>query len=152
IALVAVATIVPAALAQDGGFQVGDRILLVVEGDSILSDTLTVHPGPTVMLPVIGALPLQGVKRTQIEPYMRDRLGHYLKNPTVHAKALVRLAIEGEVAHPGFYAVPTDVVLSDALMSAGGLTTEAKMSEMKIDRAGRDLFEGNRLQYAVAQG
>ena len=153
VALLGFTSIAASALAQDGrGFQVGDRILLTVEGDSILSDTLTVHPGPAVMLPVIGAIPLQGVKRIDIEPYMRDRLAHYLKDPVVHAKALVRLAIEGEVAHPGFYAVPTDVVLSDALMSAGGLTTEAKMSDMKIDRAGHELLEGERLQFAVAQG
>jgi protein involved in polysaccharide export with SLBB domain len=70
----------------------------------------------------------------------------------IHAKALVRLAIEGEVAHPGFYAVPTDVVLSDVLMAAGGLTTEAKMQNMKIDRAGRPLIDGDNLQRAVAQG
>jgi hypothetical protein len=37
-------------------------------------------------------------------------------------------------------------------MAAGGLTTEAKMSNMKIDRAGRELINGDKLQFAVAQG
>jgi len=32
-------------------FQVGDRILLVVEGDTTLSDTFTVVAGPAIQLP-----------------------------------------------------------------------------------------------------
>ena len=145
---------VSAARAQESSkeFQVGDRILLVVEGDTALSDTFTVAPGPEVVLPVIGSMSLAGVRRNQIETYMGEQLGRYLKQPTVRAKALVRLAVEGEVAHPGYYPVPTDIVLSDVLMAAGGLTTEAKMSGLKIDRAGKELMEGDELRHAVAQG
>jgi polysaccharide export outer membrane protein len=133
-------------------FQVGDRILLVVEGDTALTDTFTVHTGPAITLPTIGELTLKGIRRSEVDAYMQDRIAKYIKEPAVHAKSLVRLAIEGEVAHPGFYAVPTDVVLSDALMAAGGLTTEAKMSEVRIDRAGREIMDSGKLQYAVAQG
>jgi polysaccharide biosynthesis/export protein len=132
--------------------QVGDRILLIVEGDTALTDTFPVQPGPMVMLPVIGEISVSGVRRNEVEKYMQEKVGRYFKDPMIHAKALVRLAIEGEVAHPGFYAIPTDVVISDALMAAGGLTTEAKMTSLKIDRAGRDLLTGDKLQFAVAQG
>jgi protein involved in polysaccharide export with SLBB domain len=153
-ALLAALCVVPGAAAQESNreFQVGDRILLTVEGDTALTDTFTVRPGPIIMLPVIGQMDLKGVRRNDVEKYLQERVGRYFKQPVVHAKALVRLAIEGEVAHPGFYAVPTDVVLSDALMAAGGLTTEAKMGDMKIDRAGRQVLEGDKLQFAVAQG
>jgi protein involved in polysaccharide export with SLBB domain len=132
--------------------QVGDRILLIVEGDSALTDTFTVQQGPMILLPVIGQIPLAGVHRNEVEPYMQKEVGRFFKQPVIHAKAFVRLAIEGEVAHPGYYAVPTDVVISDVLMAAGGLTTEAKMQNMKIDRAGRRLIDGDYLQRAVAQG
>jgi polysaccharide export outer membrane protein len=133
-------------------FQVGDRILLEVYGDTALSDTFTVQAGPAIDLPVIGVMPLSGVKRTEVQAYLTKELERYLKEPMVRARALVRLAIEGEVADPGFYAVPADLVLSDAFMVAGGLTTEAKMSDVKIDRAGREIFEGEKLRFAVAQG
>jgi polysaccharide export outer membrane protein len=133
-------------------FQVGDRILLAVEGDTALTDTFTVHTGPAITLPTIGEMPLTGIRRSEVEPYLQDRIAKYVKEPAVHAKALVRIAIEGEVAHPGFYAVPTDIVLSDALMAAGGLTTEAKMSDVRIDRAGQMIMEPQKLQYAVSQG
>ena len=39
-----------------GEFQIGDRILLVVEGDTALTDTFTVHTGPAITLPTIGEM------------------------------------------------------------------------------------------------
>src|SRR5712675_1844786 len=78
------------------GFQVGDRILLVVEGDSALSDTFTVVAGPAIELPVIGAVSLAGVTRAGVEAHLVRELGRYLKNPVVHARPLIRLSILGE--------------------------------------------------------
>ncbi len=133
-------------------FQVGDRILLKVEGDSALSDTFTVVAGPAVQLPVIGAVSLAGVPRTGIEDHMRRQLARYLKDPVVHARALIRVAILGAVTRPGFYAVPTDLVLSDALMVAGGPTQEAKVEKMRIQRGGARIWTGAKLQAAIARG
>jgi len=145
------------AAAQDSSpapqqFQVGDRILLKVEGDSALSDTFTVVAGPAVQLPVIGAVSLAGVPRTGIEDHMRRQLARYLKDPVVHARALIRVAILGAVTRPGFYAVPTDLVLSDALMVAGGPTQEAKVEKMRIQRGGARIWTGAKLQAAIARG
>lgn len=133
-------------------FQVGDRILLVVEGDSILSDTFTVVAGPAIELPVIGAVSLAGVPRTGIEAHLARELARYLKNSVVHARALIRLSILGEVARPGFYAVPTDLVLADALMVAGGPTHEARADKLRIHRGGGVVWGGPRLQQEIARG
>ena len=133
-------------------FQVGDRILLVVEGDSTLSDTFTVVSGPAIQLPVIGAVSLAGVARTGLEDHLRRELNRYLKNPVVHARALIRLSILGSVTRPGFYAVPTDLVLADALMIAGGPTQEARVDRLRIQRGGAVVWSGDRLQAAVARG
>ena len=131
-------------------FQVGDRILLKVEGDSALSDTFSVVSGPALDLPVIGLIPLENTKRADIQPYLTRKLGDYLREPIVRAKALVRISIEGEVTRPGFYAVPMDYVLGDALMAAGGLTPTAKVGDLKISRGGRDVLHGKTFEYAVA--
>src|SRR3989442_9450747 len=96
------------------GFQVGDRILLKVEGDSQFSDPFTVGPGPGLTLPVIGEIPLVGVRRADVEPYMSRELARYLKDPVVRAKALIRVSVVGEVQRPGFYSLPGDAVLADA--------------------------------------
>ncbi len=134
------------------GFQVGDRILLIVEGDSALTDTFTVVAGPAVELPVIGAVSLKGVPRSGLEAHMTQQLKRYIKNPVVHARALIRLSILGAVLRPGFYAVPTDLVLADALMVAGGPTQEARVDKMHIQRGGTRLWSGEKLQAAIASG
>ena len=131
--------------------QVGDRLLLQVVGEQQLSDTFTVGDGPSITLPEIGAVPLAGVRRADVEPYLRERLSLYLKHPDVRARVLIRLSILGEVEHPGFYAVPADLVLADALMRAGGPTREADMPKVRIERDGRVLWDGARLQNALGE-
>src|SRR6266853_6499932 len=46
---------------RDGDFQVGDRIMLRVEGEAGLTDTFTVRGGRELVLPSIGSVPLSGV-------------------------------------------------------------------------------------------
>src|SRR2546430_8168551 len=115
------------------GFQVGDQISLQVDGDTLFTKTLTVGPGPALTLPVIGVIPLAGVQRVDVETYLTQQLGRYMKSPVVHAKALVRLSILGEVEHPGFYAVAAGVGIGDALMVAGGPTRDAKVGDWRLE-------------------
>jgi len=111
-----------------------------------------VGPGPALTLPVIGAIPLTGVRRSDIEPYLSQQLARYVKEPVVHAKALINLSILGEVERPGFYAVSADIVLADALMQAGGPTREAKVAAMRIERSGKPLLAEDSLQSVLAHG
>ncbi len=138
--------------AATSDFQLNDQILLEVEGDSQFTKAFTVGPGPALMLPVIGAIPLAGVRRAQVETYLTQQLKRYMKDPVVHAKVLVRLSILGEVEHPGFYPVRADAPVSDALMAAGGPTKDAKFTGTHIDRIGRDGVAGSDLQEAIARG
>src|SRR5881409_691921 len=133
------------------GFQVGDQIWLQVEGDTALSHTFTVGAGPALTLPAIGVIPLAGVQRAAVETYLAEQLGRYVRHPVVHAKALVRLSILGEVEHPGFYAVGADVVMGEALMVAGGPTREAKVGDWRIERNGDRVWVGDPLRQAIAQ-
>lgn len=133
-------------------FQVGDRVLLHVEGDSVLSDTFTVVTGPALRLPEIGEISLEGVPRTEIEAHLTKELGRFLKDPVVEARALIRVSVLGEVVRPGYYAVPVDLVLADALMVAGGATTDARVEQLKIMRGSAALWSGNRLQSEIARG
>ncbi len=125
-----------------GTFQMGDRVSIRVEGDSLLTNRYTVGPGPALVLPEIGAITLSGVRRTDVEAYLKQQLGRYLKDPVVHAKALLRVSVIGEVEHPGFYSVAVDAGLEDALMQAGGPTRDARVVAMRRDS----------LQLALAHG
>jgi len=133
-------------------FQVGDRILLRVEGDSALSDTFTVVAGPAVRFPNVGQISLAGVRRADIETHLTKELSRFIKDPVVQARALVRVSVVGEVMRPGFYAVPIDLVLPDALMIAGGATQAARVERLTIMRGNSSLWKGNDLQVAIARG
>src|SRR2546425_1479238 len=133
-------------------FQVGDRILLHVEGDSALSDTFTVVAGPALRLPAIGEISLAGVRRTDLEAHLTRELGRYIKEPVVQARALIRISVVGEGTRPGYYAVPIDLVLADALMVAGGATKDARVDRLSILRGNSSLWNGDRLQTEIARG
>jgi polysaccharide export outer membrane protein len=138
--------------ARPSDFEQGDQIFLEVEGDSQFTKAFSVGPGPALTLPVIGAIPLSGVRRADVETYLTQQLGRYMKNPVVHAKVLVRLGVFGEVEKPGYYAVASGAVVSDALMAAGGPTKDAKFTSARIEREGKGLYEGNAFQDAFARG
>ena len=141
-----------ASQAPQGDFEPGDQILLEVEGDTQFTRSFSVAPGPALTLPVIGVIPLKGVRRADVETYLSQQLGRYVKNPVVHAKVMVRLGVLGEVEHPGFYTVFSGAVVSDALMAAGGPTKDANFTGARIERDGKGLFEGNGFQDAFTRG
>src|SRR2546425_10492231 len=115
-----------------GDFRVGDRILLIVEGEKELSDTFTVGLGGQLTLPLIGNLPLEGVLRAELQDHLIHRLPPNLRDPEVRTRAFVRLSVQGAVTHPGYYGVPADALLSDALMAAGGtMRSEEHTSELQ---------------------
>src|ERR1044072_2536722 len=150
IALASVIATPAVAQTPEPAFQVGDRVLLHVEGDSALSDTFTVVAGPAIRLPDIGEISLAGVCRTDLESHLQHELSRYIKDAVVQARALIRVSVVGEVAHPGFYAVPIDLVLPDALMLAGGATQTARVDKLRVVRGTAPLWEGDRLQASTA--
>lgn len=141
-----------AAQAGDGLIRQGDRILLRVTGETQLSDTFTVEAGPALDLPGLGKFPLEGVRRDSIEAHLTAALGRYLRQPIVRAQVLLRLGILGEVARPGFYALPSGAVLEDLIMVAGGMSRDARFERAKLRREQEVLLEGPSVQQAVASG
>lgn len=129
--------------------RVGDRVMLRVDGDSQLSNTFEVAKGPAVLLPGIGPVSLANVARDTLAAYFASVLGKYIRDPVVHADLLIRVGVVGEVARPGYYAVPDDLLFSDLLMRAGGPTKDANVHKMKLERDGAVRWEGDKVNDAV---
>lgn len=136
----------------NGDFQIGDRIRLAVERETALTDTFSVVSGPEVVLPTIGAVSLKGVLRSEVEEYLGREVARYVRDPVVHARSFIRVSIAGEVARPGFYTLPTDIVISDALQAAQGFTPNAKLNDITIQRQNRKVWDARTLQVAIAEG
>ncbi len=135
-----------------GDFHVGDRVLLTVDGEQQLSDTFTVVPGPALDLPTIGTISLAGVRHADLQSYLTQAIGRYVRDPSVHATAMIRLGVLGEVQHPGFYSLPAQSLMSDALMAAGGPTNKANLARAKIERDNRPAVAPDSLARALTGG
>jgi protein involved in polysaccharide export with SLBB domain len=137
---------------QEGDFQVGDRILLHVEAESLGTDTFSVRTGRNLQLPVVGEISLQGVLRVELTDYLTQKLGQFFRNPKVRAQSLIRVAVFGGVGRQGFYTVPVDIPINDVLVAAGGVAPLAELNKFRIERGRERLFEGEYLQQVVAEG
>lgn len=137
---------------QADEFHVGDRIALTVEGPQVMSDTVVVRDGLVLRLPGLGDISLVGVKRANIQPYLTQQIGKYIKDPVVHATALVRISVLGQVMRPGFYSVPSDILLSDVIMRAGGPTGNADLNRSEVKRGAEDVVPKDSTAAAFASG
>src|SRR6267143_1850675 len=109
---------------RDGDFQVGDRIVLSFISDAKHSDTLVVRSGRIIDLPGVGELPLTGLLRSELKGRVTAELLKYVKAQEVDVTPLTRIAVLGEVVHPGYFAFRADVPITDAIMLASGLTLD----------------------------
>ena len=137
---------------ENGDFQVGDRVVLRVEGQETLTDTFTVEAGRVLRLPELGGVPLQGVLRSELEPKIEGYVSRYVRQPQLASRSLMRLQCEGAVGTPGFFTMPSETPLPDAIMGGCSPTGDVRLDDIQITRQGRRLLSGEVLQDALASG
>jgi protein involved in polysaccharide export with SLBB domain len=137
---------------SEGDFQVGDRVVLMVQQEPDMSDTLTVRAGRVVTIPVVGDLSLHGVLRAELNDHMQTHIARFVRDPTVRTETLIRVLVQGAVSSPGFYLVPADRLLTDVLTFAGGPGGDADLTDVRVERSGVRIWEGEALQAAIIQG
>jgi hypothetical protein len=136
-----------------GDFRPGDRIVVTIEDETAPTDTLVVQPGPAVELPTLGPISLQGVLRSELNDHMLAEVGRFIRTPDVTAQALIRITILGAVVAQGSYYLPSNMLLDDAIMAAGGPEGRVDLNRMVITRgAGRTIWQGGPLEQSRMQG
>jgi hypothetical protein len=136
----------------EGDMRIGDRVLLIVEGQPALTDTFSVVAGRMVVLPEVGQVTLDGILRSELQAHLTEQIGRFIREPVVQVRALVRIQILGAVAQPGFYPVPSDLLITDVLMLAGGPVHGAKIEEIEIRRGEETIWEADALREALIEG
>ena len=137
---------------DQGDFRTGDRIILRVQGEETIPDTLVVEPGPAVTVPIMGRITLAGVLRSELQDHMRREVARFIQNPVVETRSLIRISVQGSVGRPGFYVLPADLLVGDVIMTAGGPTADADLSRLRVERGEDVLLEGQFLQAATVEG
>ena len=137
----------------EGDFYVGDEIMLRIDGDTALTGGLQqVRPGRVLQLPGLPDIPLRGVLRSELEGYLTEQLGRYIKAPQVSARPQIRLTILGGVGAPGFHQLDAEMLLSDALNAAGGIGNATDLSRSKIQRDDQEILNGEEFARAITDG
>ncbi len=136
---------------EHGDLYPRDLIVLNVQGEEAWSDTFPVNPQREIELPRLDPIPMDGVLYSEIEPKLQEELGKYLRQPRVRAQALKRVAVLGEVGSPGFYNVPGSMLVSEAIMRAGGPTRNANVEKTQLRSFGTRLAQ-DRGRNLPAQG
>lgn len=137
---------------RDGDFQVGDRLVVTIVSDATHRDTVLVRTGRILALPGRVFVPLAGVLRSEVQQHVATEVLKYVKAQEIEVTPLVRIGVLGEVARPGYFALASDLPLSDAIMSAGGPTATADLGRSVIRRAGYDLRSSSEIRQAIADG
>lgn len=135
-----------------GDFAIGDRIIVRVEGQATLSDTFAVRDGNRLLLPGIDDIALQGVLRSELEDRVRTAIAAYYRDPSVRVVPLLRVLVRGGVMRPGYYALPADLLLSDAIMAAGGPSAVANVNRSHLKRGTQRVYAPKEFAQLVQDG
>ena len=137
---------------EHGDFRAGDRVVVTTVIDQARTDTLLVSDDRSVEIAGFPRVSLRGVLRSELEDRLRTHLAVYVREPRVTAKPLVRIAVTGRVARPGFYNVPADALLSDVIMTAGGPAAGADMAKTTVRRDTAELWTADAVRVAINDG
>ena len=141
---------------EKGDFQDGDRIVVKLLGNTPLigwtGDTITVRAGRMLPLPQLADLPLTGVLRSELNDKLSSHLGKYIRDSSVRATPLLRLAVLGQVRNPNYYYTSADVLLSDLIMKAGGPAGTANMDKLVIRRGTEIIWNEQDARTALNDG
>jgi protein involved in polysaccharide export with SLBB domain len=119
---------------EHGDFKIGDRFLLSIQQGDVKVDTASVRDSMWVTIPSLPDFTVAGVLRSELDAKLNAHISRFLKNATVRATVLTRVAILGAVQAPGFYYVSPDRPISDLVMTAGGPAGNANIRKLEIVR------------------
>ena len=137
---------------HEGDFTMGDRVIVRLQGQDSRTDTLTVGSGRSLSVAGIPDLPLEGVLRSELRDRLTEHVAKYIRNPELTVVPLIRVSVLGQVSRPGYYGLPAESPISDAIMVAGGPTADADLGSTVLRRGGRALIPAREMRTLLAQG
>lgn len=149
---------------SEGDFRIGDRIYIEVEASTLVGpnavqtttaevrDTLTVLEGQRISVRSIGEVSLAGVLRSEVQGRVTAAVNEVLLNARATTRPLVRLAVLGAVARPGYYSIPMEYRLDDLLMLAGGPAQNSPTQGMRVLRGDTIVLAESEVRRYIASG
>lgn len=116
----------------------GDRLRVVVFGQSDISNSYTIDQGGSLSLPLIGSVAARGRTTQEIEADIAVKLrkGQFVRAPdvTVEVDRYRPFFIMGEVTAAGQYPYVNGMTVQTAVAIAGGFTPRAQRADVDVTR------------------
>ena len=119
----------------------GDKVRVIVFGESDLSGEFVVGDSGNIDMPLIGSVEARGADVTEFQERVVKKLRNgYLNDPKVSVEVLNYrpFFITGEVKNGGEYPYKANLTIQDAVGVAGGYSYRAETSHAYLRRAGED--------------
>lgn len=114
----------------------GDAVRLQVEDEPGLAGVRPVTEDGTVLLPLVGVVPVAGRPFEEVRDAVRALYRVELPDAAVLVTAVLRIPVLGEVRSPGLVQADPTFVLADVLAAAGGLGPDADAGRIDLVRGG----------------
>lgn len=117
----------------------GDRVRIIVFGETELTGDYDIAADGSLMFPLVGAVRAGDLTPPELSNAIAENLrGGYLRDPQVSTSVIVYrpFYILGEVTNPGTYPFAPNLDVLSAVAIAGGYSYRANRSRVFIRRAG----------------
>jgi polysaccharide export outer membrane protein len=115
----------------------GDTLRITVFGEADLSGTFKISDNGTLVMPLVGQVPAQGLSVPALQKRLVGLLNvKAVKSPdvTIQVEEYRPFFILGEVKNPGSYPYVPDMTVLTAVAIAGGFTFRASQDEVSVTR------------------
>jgi polysaccharide export outer membrane protein len=104
--------------------------------DTIFVDFKVVDEEGNIDFPVLGKLHIAGMRRNEVETFMKKQLEPQVLNPLVHVNLInAKVSVMGEVAKPGQVPLTSGrMTILEALAAAGDLTPYGRRDNVLLTR------------------
>ena len=143
----AIAPAIPSRRSSDrlGRYRIGpgDAIFVEVQRFPNLGFSGAINPEGSIVLPLLGALTIEGLTLEQARELIQSRLNAFVRDPFVRIQLLqkrpIKITVTGEVTRPGFYIISGQADgFSEAFGNAGGASPTADLRNVRVRWRGDD--------------
>ena len=124
--------------ASSEGLNPGDQVRILVWGQNAVqagfSGDFMVAPNGTLVHPLYRDVQVTGIPLAAVEDRVRTFLTRYLTNPQFVVMPLLKVIVSGEVRTPNVLSVPSETTIAQAVVLAGGPTSNANTQHVKLLR------------------
>lgn len=118
----------------------GDVLRLAVYRQEEFTGEFRILADSTLAHPLLGEVKVGGVPLRVAEQRLVTFLQRFDVNPRLSIEPLVQVAVSGQVGSPNLYTLPPEMTITQALISAGGISSSARADRVRLLRGGEELI------------